>query len=102
MRTLTYTAFVSLDGVVDSPGGGLSETHSAAGWTHKDIEFLEEAYKLKGREMREATALLFGRKSYESFAPVWPEVAEFASYKEMPKYVVSSTLNDNDLVDNWG
>jgi len=102
MRTLTYTAFVSLDGVVDSPGGGSSETHRAAGWTYKDIEFLEEAYELKGREMGEATALMLGRKSYEAFAPVWPGMAEFASYKEMPKYVVSSTLDDDDLVDNWG
>lgn len=102
MRTLTYTAFVSLDGVVDSPGGGPTETHRAAGWTYKDIEFLEEAYELKGQEMGEAAALMFGRKSYEAFAPVWPGMAEFAPYKELPKYVVSSTLGDDDLVDNWG
>jgi hypothetical protein len=49
MRTLIYTAFFSLDGVVDSPGGGGAETHRSAGWTFKDIEFVEQAYEIKGR-----------------------------------------------------
>lgn len=102
MRTLIYTAFVSLDGVVDSPGGGPSEPHRSAGWTFKDIEFLEEAYELKGREQQEATAMMMGRVSYQAFSPVWPMMEEFARYNEMPKYVVSTTLTDGDLVDNWG
>ncbi|GAB3980869.1 hypothetical protein GCM10029978_080080 [Actinoallomurus acanthiterrae] len=42
MRTLIYTAFVSLDGVVESPGGGTrSEAHRSSGWTFKDIEVVE-------------------------------------------------------------
>lgn len=102
MRTLIYTAFVSLDGVVDSPGGGGAETHRSAGWTFRDIEFVEQAYDLKGREQEEATAMMFGRASYQAFAPVWPAMEEFATYKEMPKYVVSTTLSDDDLVDGWG
>jgi dihydrofolate reductase len=102
MRPLIYTAFVSLDGVVDSPGGGPSEPHRSAGWTFKDIEFLEEAYELKGREQHEATAMMMGRVSYEAFSPVWPSMAEFADYNAMPKYVASTTLSDADLVDNWG
>lgn len=102
MRTLIYTAFVSLDGVVDSPGGGGAETHRSAGWTFRDIEFVEQAYDLKGREQEEATAMMFGRASYQAFAPVWPAMEEFATYKEMPKYVVSTTLTDDDLVDGWG
>jgi dihydrofolate reductase len=102
MRTLIYTAFVSLDGVVDSPGGGPAEPHRSAGWTFKDIEFLEEAYDLKGREQQEATAMMMGRVSYEAFSPVWPGMEEFADYNAMPKYVVSTTLTDEDLVDNWG
>jgi hypothetical protein len=70
MRTLIYTAFVSLDGVVDSPGDDTSsEAHRSGGWTYKDIEFLPEAYELKGRETEEATALMFGRTSYEAFSP---------------------------------
>ncbi|GII32381.1 dihydrofolate reductase family protein [Planotetraspora mira] len=103
MRTLIYTAFVSLDGVVDSPGGGLpSETHRSGGWTYKDIEFLPEAYELKGRETEEATALMFGRSSYEAFSPLWPDMEDFAALKELPKYVVSTTLGQDALVDNWG
>ena len=52
---------------------------------------------------REATALLLGRVSYQSFAPVWPGMTvEFAGYNAMPKYVVSTTLQDSDLVTNWG
>ncbi|MFB9235643.1 dihydrofolate reductase family protein [Plantactinospora siamensis] len=102
MRTLIYTAFVSLDGVVDSPGGGPAESHRSGGWTFKDIEFRPEAYELKGREMQEAGALMFGRISYEAFAPVWPDMADFAVVKDLPKYVVSTTLGQDALVDNWG
>jgi len=101
MRTLIYTAFVSLDGVVDSPGGGGAETHRSGGWTFKDLEFIEEAYEIKGREQEEAAAMMMGRISYESFSPVWPDMEEFADYKVMPKYVVSTTLSDDELVSNW-
>ncbi|GAA3833508.1 dihydrofolate reductase family protein [Nocardioides panacisoli] len=102
MRDLIYSAFVSIDGVVDSPGGGGGETHRSAGWTFKDIEFRPEAYELKGREMQEAGALMFGRTSYEAFAPVWPDIDDFAVVKDIPKYVVSTTLAEDALVDNWG
>jgi dihydrofolate reductase len=103
MRMLIYTAFVSLDGVVDSPGGGTrSEAHRSGGWTYKDIEFLPEAYDLKARETEEATALMFGRTSYEAFSPLWPDMEDFAALKELPKYVVSTTLGQEALVDNWG
>jgi dihydrofolate reductase len=101
MRTLIYTAFVSLDGVVDSPGGGSEETHRSAGWTFHDIEFVEEAYEIKGREQEEAAAMMLGRVSYQTFSKVWPEIDEFARYKDMPKYVVSTTLQDEDLVTDW-
>jgi dihydrofolate reductase len=101
MRTLIYTAFVSLDGVVDSPGGGGAETHRSGGWTFKDLEFVEDAYEIKGREQAEAAALMMGRVSYEAFSPVWPGMEEFADYKVMPKYVVSTTLSEDDLVSNW-
>lgn len=103
MRTLISTAFVSLDGVVDSPGGGSpSEQHRSGGWTFQDIEFLPEAYELKGREMEECSAMIFGRVSYQAFAPVWPGIEDFAVVKDIPKYVVSTTLTDDDLVDGWG
>ncbi|WP_418062850.1 dihydrofolate reductase family protein [Pimelobacter simplex] len=101
MRTLIYTAFVSLDGVVEGPGGG--EDYRNDGWTFQDIDFVPEAYELKGREQEEAGALLLGRVSYQGFAPVWPTMTEeFPQYNAMPKYVVSTTLSEDDLVDNWG
>jgi dihydrofolate reductase len=100
MRTLIYTAFVSLDGVVEAPGGEPGYRNS--GWTFQDIEFLPEAYEIKGREQTEAAALMLGRVSYEAFAPVWPDMEEFAEYKVMPKYVVSTTMAESDLVSNWG
>jgi dihydrofolate reductase len=100
MRTLISTAFVSLDGVVEAPGGEPGYRNS--GWTFKDVEFLPEAFEIKGREQREAGAMLLGRVSYQAFSPVWPAMAEFAEYKEMPKYVVSTTLTEADLVSDWG
>ncbi|MER6468645.1 dihydrofolate reductase family protein [Streptomyces collinus] len=100
MRTLISTAFVSLDGVVEAPGG--ESGYRNAGWTFKDVEFLPEAYELKGREQKEATAMLMGRVSYEAFSPVWPAMEDFADYKVMPKYVVSTTLAEDDLVTDWG
>ena len=102
MRTLIYTAFVSLDGVADSPGGGGTETHRSGGWTFKDLEFVEEVYEIKGREQEEAAAMMMGRVSYEAFSPVWPDMEEFTDYKVMPKYVVSTKLSEDDLVSNWG
>ena len=101
MRTLISTSFVSLDGVVEGPGGEPGYRNS--GWTFKDIEFDPAAYAMKGTEQEEATALLLGRVSYEAFAPVWPGMTvEFAGYNAMPKYVVSTTLQESDLATNWG
>ncbi|MFF3489733.1 dihydrofolate reductase family protein [Streptomyces sp. NPDC002795] len=100
MRTLISTAFVSLDGVVEAPGGEPGYRNS--GWTFKGVDFVPEAFEIKGREQTEATAMLFGRVSYEAFSPVWPGMEEFAEYKPMPKYVVSTSLKSDDLVAGWG
>jgi dihydrofolate reductase len=101
MRTLISTSFVSLDGVVEAPGGEAGYRNT--GWTFKDIPFEEAAYELKGTEQAEATAMLVGRVSYQAFSPVWPGMTvDFAGYNTMPKYVVSTTLKDSDLVSNWG
>ena len=100
MRTLIATAFVSLDGVIEAPGGEPGYRNS--GWTFKDIAFDEAAFELKGREQDEAAAMMMGRVSYEAFSTVWPGLAEFPGYNAMPKYVVSTTLQDKDLVSNWG
>jgi dihydrofolate reductase len=93
MRQLIVTAFTSLDGVMEAPGGG---EHRSAGWTFQAVDFDEAAYELKGREQQETTALLFGRRTYEEFAPVWPTMDDFAEYNAMPKYVVSTTLDAAD------
>lgn len=100
MRTLISSAFISLDGVVEAPGGEPGYRNS--GWTFKDVEFLPEAFEIKGREQKEASAMLLGRTSYEAFSPVWPAMEDFADYKVMPKYVVSTTLAEDDLVSDWG
>jgi dihydrofolate reductase len=102
VRDLVYTGFVSLDGVVDSPGGGPGEEHRSGGWVAKDIEFLPEAFSLKGEELAETTALMFGRRSYETFAPLWRDSHDHTVYKELPKYVVSATLSNDALVEGWG
>jgi dihydrofolate reductase len=94
MRTLIVTAFVSLDGVVEAPGG--EPGYRNAGWTFQDVEFDPAVYELKGREQEETSALLLGRVSYEAFAPVWPTMEEFAGYNAMPRYVVSTTLERDD------
>jgi dihydrofolate reductase len=98
MRTLIITSFISLDGVMEAPGG--DDGYRNAGWTFQDIDFLPEAYEIKGREQEEAGALMMGRVSYEAFAPVWPTMTEqFAGYNAMPRYVVSTTLQSDD--DRW-
>ena len=94
MRTLIVTAFVSVDGVMEAPGGETG--YRNAGWTFKDIEFDPAAYEIKGREQDETTAIVLGRTSYEAFAPVWPTMEEFAGYNAMPRYVVSTTLEHDD------
>lgn len=94
MRQLIVTAFVSVDGVMEAPGGEPGYRNS--GWTFQAVEFDEAAYEIKGREQSETSALLLGRTSYEAFAPVWPTMEDFAVYNAMPRYVVSTTLERDD------
>jgi dihydrofolate reductase len=99
-RELVWTGFTTVDGVVDSPGG-VEEGHRSGGWVFS-TEFLPEAVALKGEELEETTALMFGRRSYEAFAPVWAGSEDHAAYKDLPKYVVSTTLDEGALIDGWG
>lgn len=98
MRPIIVTEFITLDGVVEAPGGG---DHPHGGWTFKDVDFDESAYEIKGREQEEAGALLLGRRTYTEFAPIWPTMEDFARYNSLPKYVVSTTLTDADLNPDW-
>ncbi|MEO8851635.1 MAG: dihydrofolate reductase family protein [Allobranchiibius sp.] len=99
-RELVYTGFISLDGVVDSPGG-TAEGHRSGGWV-ADPPFVPEAFALKAEELEDTTALMFGRRSYEVFAPYWRDSEDHAAYKYLPKYVVSSSLAEDALVAGWG
>lgn len=101
MRTLIITALVSLDGVVEAPGG--EGGYRNAGWSFTHVDQDPQMYELKEQEQAEAGALLLGRVSYEAFAPIWPSMAEeFARYNQLPKYVVSTGLQEQDLVTDWG
>jgi len=93
MGRIVVTEFVSLDGVMEAPGGGEDFKH--AGWTFK-INRGEEGDKFKLDETLSSVALLLGRVTYEGFAAAWPSMKnEFANkFNSMPKYVVSSTLGN--------
>ena len=93
MAQIIVTEFVSLDGVMEDPGGAESFKHG--GWTF-EISRGEEGDSFKLDETLDSAALLLGRRTYEGFAAAWPErEGEFADkFNTMPKYVVSSTLSD--------
>lgn len=93
--------FMSLDGVVQAPGGPEEDTDGGfthGGWSHPFFDdALGEAY---GNAMASADALLFGRRTWQTMAAAWPERAgdPFADQMNaIPKYVVSSTLGEDDL-----
>jgi dihydrofolate reductase len=90
MGRVVVSEFVSLDGVMEAPGGGEDFEH--AGWTF-EIE-RGDGDRFKMEETRDSEALLLGRVTYEGFAAAWPTMeGEFADkFNGMPKYVVSSTL----------
>lgn len=98
MGKIVVTEFISLDGVIEDPGG--SESYEHGGWTF-EIERGPEGDKFKLDEVFEAEAQLFGRTTYEGFAAAWPEregdpvMGDFAKQiNTMPKYVYSATLQD--------
>ncbi len=95
MGRIVVTEFVSLDGIIEAPGGG--EDYKHAGWTF-EIDRGEEGDRFKLDELVEADAQLLGRVTYEGFAAAWPTMEDEAGFAEkmnaMPKYVVSSTLRE--------
>ena len=94
MAKIVVTEFVSLDGVMQAPGG---EDFKYPGWTF-EFDRGDDGNQFKLDETMEADALLLGRITYESFAGAWPSRdGEFADkFNTMPKYVVSSTLDNPD------
>jgi dihydrofolate reductase len=91
MAKIIVTEFVSLDGVMEDPGG--AEDFKYGGWTFEIDRGEGDTFKLD--ETMESDALLLGRVTYEGFAAAWPSrEGEFADkFNNMPKYVVSSTLD---------
>jgi dihydrofolate reductase len=96
MGKIVATEFISLDGVIEDPGG--SEDFVHGGWTF-EIDRGDEGNKFKLDELVEAEAQLLGRVTYEGFADAWPEregdpqMGDFAKkMNTMPKYVYSTTL----------
>jgi dihydrofolate reductase len=95
MGRIVVTEFVSLDGVMEDPGGAEGSRHGA--WTF-EFDRGEEGDRFKLAELEEAEAQLLGRVTYEGFAAAWPSMEDeqgfAAKMNSMPKYVVSSTLGE--------
>jgi dihydrofolate reductase len=93
MGKVVVTEFITLDGVIEDPGG--AENFERGGWAF-DFERGEDGDKFKMDEVVEAEAHLLGRTTYEGFAEAWPSRdGEFADQmNSMPKYVVSKTLGE--------
>jgi dihydrofolate reductase len=95
MRKLVVSEFISVDGVMEDPGG--SEKSQRGGWAFQ-FNRGEEGDKFKLDEVTSADALLLGRKTYEGFAAAWPGRTDEIGFAEkmntMPKYVVSKTLRN--------
>ncbi len=92
MSKLVVTQFVSVDGVIEDPGG--SEGWDRGGWAFQ-FNRGDEGDKFKLDEVMAADSLLLGRVTYEGFAEAWPSrEGEFADkFNNMPKYVVSTTMD---------
>jgi dihydrofolate reductase len=93
MGRIVVTEFISLDGVIEDPGG--AEDFEYGGWSFQ-FDRGEDGNRFKLDETRASEALLLGRVTYEGFAAAWPSrEGEFADkFNDMPKYVVSSTLEN--------
>jgi dihydrofolate reductase len=95
MGKLVVTEFITIDGVIEDPGG--AEGFDRGGWAFQ-FERGAEGDKFKLDELMAADAQLLGRKTYEGFAAAWPQREDEAGFAEkmnsMPKYVVSTTLDD--------
>ena len=93
MRRIVVSEFVSLDGVMEDPGG--AEGYAHGGWTFKYPD--PEGMKYKLDEVMTHDAMLLGRVTYQGFAAAWPSVTDEAGFADkmngMPKFVVSTTLD---------
>ena len=97
MGKLVVTEFISLDGVMEDPGG--AESYEHGGWTFT-FESGEAGGQFKFEELLASDAQLLGRVTYEGFAKAWPTMEGTGEFGEkmnaMPKFVVSKTLTSAD------
>jgi dihydrofolate reductase len=97
MAKLVVTEFVSLDGVMEDPGGSEHSKHGA--WTFQ-FDRGAEGDKFKLDELHASDAQLLGRVTYQGFAKAWPTVKDEQGFADrmnsMRKYVVSTTLSDDE------
>jgi dihydrofolate reductase len=93
MSKVVVSQFVSLDGVIEDPGG--AEDFKHGGWSF-EFDRGDDGDKFKLDEVMAAEALLLGRVTFEGFAEAWPSrEGEFADkFNNMDKYVVSTTLDE--------
>ena len=94
MGKVVVSQFITVDGVVEAPGGG--EELERGGWAFK-FQRGDEGDAFKVSELQDSDVLLLGRRTYEGFAAAWPSRSgdPFSEkFNSMPKYVVSSTLSD--------
>jgi len=97
MGRIVVSEFVTLDGVMEDPGG--AEGFALGGWAFR-FDRGPEGDKFKLDETLEAEALLLGRVTYEGFAKAWPGRTDEAGFADkmngMPKFVVSNSLKNAD------
>ena len=103
MRKVMVLSFVTLDGVMQAPGGPEEDTSSGfkyGGWVAPYFAEADEAAgEFMAKQMKSAD-LLLGRKTFEIFAAYWPEHADmWPGINDVTKYVMSKTMNKN--TSNW-
>ena len=98
MGDVVVTEFISLDGVIEDPGG--AEDFEHGGWSF-EFNRGDEGDRFKLDELMAADVQLLGRTTYQGFAAAWPDMRESTGefgekMNAMPKHVVSTTLSDED------
>ena len=100
MRKIVVLSFITLDGVMQAPGGPTEDTSgdfTHGGWTVPYFQEDDFLGKVMGEQMSKPSDLLLGRKTFEIFASYWPQhESDWPGINEMTKYVVSNTLTKHE------